>query len=129
MAIPKGFERSKWGEGIIEAVAEGPAQGLVMNDGKVELCSHRVDEDAALEQADVILMHDKIDNVEEAVRLSRRARAIIRQNIVISLGVIFVLIVSALLEKINLTVGVIGHEGSTVVVVLNGLRLLRRDHF
>jgi Cd2+/Zn2+-exporting ATPase len=81
--------------------------------------------DAALEQADIILMHDKIENVEEAVRLSSRARAIIRQNIIISLGVVFVLIISALLEKINLTAGVIGHEGSTVVVVLNGLRLLR----
>jgi Cd2+/Zn2+-exporting ATPase len=81
--------------------------------------------DAALEQADVVLMHDKIENVEEALRLSRRARSIIRQNIVISLGVILFLIVSALAEKINLTVGVIGHEGSTVIVILNGLRLLR----
>jgi Cd2+/Zn2+-exporting ATPase len=80
--------------------------------------------DAALEQADVVLMHDKIDNVEGAFRLSRRARSIIRQNIVISLGVIFLLIVSALAEKINLTAGVIGHEGSTVIVILNGLRLL-----
>jgi Zn2+/Cd2+-exporting ATPase len=80
--------------------------------------------DAALEQADVILMHDKIENVEHAVRLSRRARSIIRQNIAISLGVIFFLIVSALAEKINLTTGVIGHEGSTVIVILNGLRLL-----
>jgi Cd2+/Zn2+-exporting ATPase len=81
--------------------------------------------DAALEQADVILMHDKIENVEEAFVLSQRARSIIRQNIVISLGVILFLIVSALAEKINLTAGVIGHEGSTVVVILNGLRLLR----
>ncbi len=81
--------------------------------------------DAALEQADVVLMHDKIENVEEAFRLSRRAREIIRQNIVISLGVILFLIVSALAEKINLTAGVIGHEGSTVLVILNGLRLLR----
>ena len=81
--------------------------------------------DAALEQADIILMHDKIENLKEAVQLSTRARAIIRQNIVISLGVIVVLIVSALLQKINLTLGVIGHEGSTVAVVLNGLRLLR----
>ncbi len=81
--------------------------------------------DAALEQADIVLMHDKIENVKEAVQLSTRARAIIRQNIVLSLGVILVLITSALLEKINLTVGVIGHEGSTVVVILNGLRLLR----
>ncbi len=81
--------------------------------------------DAALEQADVVLMHDKIENVEEAFGLSRRARSIIRQNIVISLGVILFLIVSALAEKINLTAGVIGHEGSTVLVILNGLRLLR----
>jgi Cd2+/Zn2+-exporting ATPase len=81
--------------------------------------------DAALEQADVVLMHDKIENVEGAFRLSRRAHSIIRQNIVISLGVILFLIVSALAEKINLTAGVIGHEGSTVVVILNGLRLLR----
>ena len=81
--------------------------------------------DAALEQADIVLMHDKIENVEGAFQLSRRARSIIRQNIVISLGVILFLIVSALAEKINLTAGVIGHEGSTVVVILNGLRLLR----
>jgi Cd2+/Zn2+-exporting ATPase len=44
---------------------------------------------------------------------------------VISLGVILVLVISALAEKINLTLNVIGHEGSTVVVILNGLRLLR----
>jgi heavy metal-(Cd/Co/Hg/Pb/Zn)-translocating P-type ATPase len=81
--------------------------------------------DAALEQADVILMHDKIENVEQAFRLSRRARAIIWQNLIIALGVVFVLIISAVAEKINLTTGVIGHEGSTVVVILNGLRLLR----
>ena len=81
--------------------------------------------DAALEQADIVLMHDKIENVEEAFVLSRRARSVIRQNVVISLGVILFLIVSALAEKINLTAGVIGHEGSTVVVILNGLRLLR----
>lgn len=80
--------------------------------------------DAALEQADVILMHDKIENVEHAFILSRRARSIIRQNIVISLGVVLLLVISALAEKINLTIGVIGHEGSTVVVVLNSLRLL-----
>jgi len=81
--------------------------------------------DAALEQADVVLMHDKIENVEEAFVLSRRARSVIRQNVVISLGVILFLLISALAAKINLTTGAIGHEGSTVVVILNGLRLLR----
>ena len=81
--------------------------------------------DAALEQADVILMHDRIENVAEAVALSRRARAIIRQNLVVSLGVVLILVTSALFNKIGLSMGVIGHEGSTVLVVLNGLRLLR----
>lgn len=81
--------------------------------------------DAALEQADIVLMHDRIENVENALALSRRARAIIRQNLVISLGVVVVLVGSALMGKINLSTGVVGHEGSTVVVVLNGLRLLR----
>ena len=80
--------------------------------------------DAALEQADVVLMHDRIENVEHALSLSRKARSIIRQNLVISLGVVLVLVVSALAQKISLSLGVVGHEGSTVVVVLNGLRLL-----
>jgi Cd2+/Zn2+-exporting ATPase len=83
--------------------------------------------DAALEQADIVLMHDKIENVAAAVALSRRARAVIRQNLVISLGVVLVLVISALFNKIGLSLGVVGHEGSTVLVVLNGLRLLR-DH-
>lgn len=81
--------------------------------------------DAALEQADVILMHDRIENVTAALQLSRAARRVIRQNLVISLGVVVFLIVLALAQKISLSLGVVGHEGSTVVVVLNGLRLLR----
>ena len=80
--------------------------------------------DAALEQAEVVLMHDRLENFLAAYELSRRARRIIRQNLTISLGVIMVLVICALLEKIPLTVGVFGHEGSTLLVVLNSLRLL-----
>jgi len=80
--------------------------------------------DAALEQAEVVLMHDRLENFLAAYELSRRARTIIRQNLAISLGVIAVLVTLALLERIPLTVGVSGHEGSTLVVVLNSLRLL-----
>jgi len=82
--------------------------------------------DAALEQAEVVLMHDRLENFLAALKLSCRARAIIRQNLVISLGTVAVLVVCAMLGKIPLTLGVIGHEGSTVVVVLNSLRLLLR---
>jgi Cd2+/Zn2+-exporting ATPase len=80
--------------------------------------------DAALEQADVVLMHDRLENFLAAFRLSQRARAIIRQNLVISLGTVVVLVTLAMLGKIPLTIGVVGHEGSTVVVVMNSLRLL-----
>ena len=83
--------------------------------------------DAALEQAEVILMHDRLENFLIAFQLSRRARAVIRQNLVISLGTVAVLVTFALLGRIPLTLGVVGHEGSTVVVVLNSLRLLLRE--
>jgi Cd2+/Zn2+-exporting ATPase len=80
--------------------------------------------DAALEQADVVLMHDRLENFSAAYWLSQRARLVIRTNLVISLGTVAVLVGLALLGLIPLTVGVVGHEGSTVVVVLNSLRLL-----
>lgn len=80
--------------------------------------------DAALEQAEVVLMNDRLENFLAAYELSRRARRIIQQNLTISLGVIVVLVGCALFGKIPLTIGVFGHEGSTLVVVLNSLRLL-----
>jgi Cd2+/Zn2+-exporting ATPase len=80
--------------------------------------------DAALEQADVVLMHDRLENFLAAFRLSQRARRIIRQNLVVSLGTVVVLVTFAMLGKIPLPVGVVGHEGSTVIVVMNSLRLL-----
>jgi len=80
--------------------------------------------DAALEQADVVLMHDRLENFLAAFRLSQRARRVIRQNLFISLGTVVVLVTFALLGRIPLTIGVLGHEGSTVVVVMNSLRLL-----
>ena len=80
--------------------------------------------DAALEQAEVILMHDRIENFLAAQRLSRRARAIIRQNLAISLGVVIVMVVSTAVGAVPLAIGVAAHEGSTLVVCINSLRLL-----
>jgi Cd2+/Zn2+-exporting ATPase len=80
--------------------------------------------DAALEQADLVLMHDRLENFLGAFDISIAARRVIRQNIAISLGVIVLMVVLALAGRIPLTLGVMGHEGSTLVVVLNSLRLL-----
>jgi len=80
--------------------------------------------DAALEQAEIVLMHDRLENFVAAFRLSQQARRVIRQNLVVALGTVAVLVGFAVMGKIPLTLGVLGHEGSTVVVVLNSLRLL-----
>ncbi|MCX7622477.1 MAG: heavy metal translocating P-type ATPase [Thermomicrobium sp.] len=80
--------------------------------------------DVALETADVVLMSDDLTKLPYAIELSRAARRIIVQNLAISLGVIVVLVGSILLHGIPLPLAVVGHEGSTIVVVLNGLRLL-----
>lgn len=80
--------------------------------------------DAALEQSDVVLMQDKIEKLLSARKISHAARSIIKQNITISLGAVIVMAVSALFGIVPLTLGVLAHEGSTVVVCLNSLRLL-----
>lgn len=80
--------------------------------------------DAALEQAEVILMHDRIENFLAAHRLSRRSKAIIRQNLTISLGVVIVMVVMTAFGAVPLAIGVAAHEGSTLVVCINSLRLL-----
>ena len=80
--------------------------------------------DVALETADIVLMADDLSNIAYAMRLSRRARRVVWQNIAFSLSVIGVLVISALGLNLLLPLGVVGHEGSTIVVVVNGLRLL-----
>lgn len=80
--------------------------------------------DAALETADVILVQNDLRTVPFVLGLAQRTERIMKQNIVFSLAVILVLIAANFTQSINLPLGVIGHEGSTILVILNGLRLL-----
>jgi Cd2+/Zn2+-exporting ATPase len=77
--------------------------------------------DVALETADLVLMGDKLELIDYAINLSKKARRVVWQNLTFSIGVIIVLIVSAFAINLPLPLGVMGHEGSTVIVVLNGL--------
>jgi Zn2+/Cd2+-exporting ATPase len=79
----------------------------------------------ALETSDVALMADDLSRLPFAVGLSRASRAIIRQNLAIALGIIGLLVLSSVLGVIQLSAAVFLHEGSTILVVLNALRLLR----
>jgi Zn2+/Cd2+-exporting ATPase len=80
--------------------------------------------DAALEQAEVVLMNDRLENFLLARLLSVQAKAIITQNIVVALGTVLVMVCAAFIYPVPLTLGVAAHEGSTLLVVLNSLRLL-----
>ncbi len=80
--------------------------------------------DVALETADVVLMSDDLSKLPYAIALSRQARRVVKQNLTFALSVIVLLVASAFGANLPLPLGVVGHEGSTVLVVLNGLRLL-----
>ncbi len=80
--------------------------------------------DAALERSDVILMQDRIESFVDAYRLSLASRKVIRQNITIALGTVVVMVGATLIGVLPLSMGVLAHEGSTVLVCFNSLRLL-----
>jgi Cd2+/Zn2+-exporting ATPase len=80
--------------------------------------------DVALESADVLLMADDLARLPRALRLARRARVVVRQNLAFAFGVMATLMLLSILGSVPLPLGVVGHEGSTLLVVANGLRLL-----
>jgi Cd2+/Zn2+-exporting ATPase len=80
--------------------------------------------DVALETADIALMADKLETLPFAIGLSRKAKAIIKQNLWVSLGVVALLIPATIMSWASIGIAVAIHEGSTLVVVVNALSLL-----